>query len=45
MKFYLMITTLLTLGLSFNANGQNNYKKEWSKVDSLEKKRIIQYGT
>ncbi len=40
MKFYLMITTLLTLGLTFNANGQNNYKKEWSKVDSLEKKGL-----
>jgi len=41
MKFHLIIATLLILGFTFNSNAQKNYKKEWTKVDSLEKKGLF----
>ncbi len=40
MKFQFIIVSILTLGLSFNIFGQSNYKKQWLKVDSLEKKGL-----
>ncbi len=40
MKFHLILSTLLSLGFAFGTNAQNNYKKEWAKVDSLEKKGL-----
>jgi uncharacterized protein YfaS (alpha-2-macroglobulin family) len=33
--------SIVILGLSFHSNAQNDYTKEWSKVDSLEKKGLF----